>query len=191
MPENNRLAYLQGQEKKKLAQGSERADTLEAESDAARSGFDATEYATDAARAQFDTFRDDLLKDVETLRGNQVGRGRLDTGYGMEDEDELVQGGIENLNRQLVSNAFEAARLNLSNIGGQTAAAEGARNRDLDLLTGATDRAQAQENLKMQKKRRRFGLLGGLAGAAVGSIVPGLGTAVGAKLGSAIGGEIG
>lgn len=187
----DRLSYLKGQERDRLQSGSTRASTLEKRADEAREAFDASEYARDVAQAQFSTFREDLAEDVESFRGNQVSRGRLDTGYGFEDEDRLVRDSYENLNTQLVQNAFQAARLDLTNVAGIQGAAEGARERDLDLLVGATDRAQADENQRQRKKRRRFGLLGGLAGAAVGSFVPGVGTVAGAKLGSAIGGEVG
>ena len=184
----NRLKDLKQQEQERLAAGSSRASGLESIADDARQRFDAGAAARESAGAAFESFREQLGEDVESLRGNQVSRGRLDTGFGMEDEDRLVRGGIRDLNRELSRNAFQAASLDLRNIEGQTGAAERGRDRDLDLLTGSTDRAQAEKNAKRQERKSRFGALLGGAGAVGGFM---LGGPAGAQLGASLGSTVG
>ena len=183
-----RMETLQKGQDERLAAGETRASALETRADEARSGFVAADEARQVATATFESFRKGLGEDVESLRGSQVGRGRLDTGFGFEDEDRLVTESVEGLNRELARQAFTAASLNLENIGGISRSAESARDRDLDLLTGSQDRAQAQENADRQRKRRRFGLLGGALGAGAGFLLGGLpGASLGARLGGAAG----
>ena len=160
---------------------------LETRADEARETFDAAAYAREVAASQFADMREEMGKGIESLRGHQVGRGRLDTGFGMEDEDRLVMDFQDRLSRDLASGAFTAAGLDLRNIEGETGAAESARDRDLDLMVGATDRAQAIENEKQQRKRARWGALGGVAGGLIGSLGGPAGAMAGAKAGSAIG----
>lgn len=183
-----RLKQLRQEESERLASGEDRADELEARTDDARQSFDAAEYAREVGRAQFEDLREQLGRDVESLRGNQVGRGRLDTGFGMQDEDRMVGDAYQDLDRALASNAFQAAGMNLRNIEGGQDAAENARERDYQLMAGATDREQARVNEKRRERRKRFGLLGGIAGGAIGLAVGQ--PAVGAEIGSAIGNTI-
>lgn len=184
----SRLESLQQGEAERLTAGESRASTLETRADEARSGFDAASAAREVATASFESFRKDLGEDIESLRGSQVGRGRLNTGFGFEDEDRLVTESAEGLNRELARQAFTAASLDLQNISGQQTAADRARDRDLDLLTGSQDREQARENQRQQRKRRRFGLLGGAIGAGAGFL---LGGPAGASLGARLGGQVG
>lgn len=185
----SRMKRLRGEESERLALGEARAGALESEADRARSGFDAAAAARDVARANFEAFREELGEDIESLRGSQVGRGRLDTGFGFEDEDRLVRSASDRLNREIARGGLQAAGLNLRNIEGQTQAANVAREFDLALLGGATDREQARENERKRRRRSRFGLLGGLVGAGVGLATGGLpGASLGAKLGSTVGG---
>lgn len=183
----SRLKKLRQQEARQLASGEVRAGGLETRADEARATFDAAAAAREVAKAQFKDFQEELGKGIESLRGHQVGRGRLDTGFGMEDEDRLVMDFQDRLSRDVAKGAFTAASLNLRNIEGETGAAESARDRNLDLLTGATDRAQAIENDKQRRKRGRFGLLGGAIGGVGGFFLGGpAGAMAGAKAGSAI-----
>lgn len=186
----SRMKKLRAEEQERLASGGTRAGGLETQADRAREQFDAASAARESATATFESFREQLGEDVESLRGNQVGRGRLDTGFGFEDEDRLVRGGLRDLNREISRGAFQAESLNLRNIEGQTGAAEGARERDLSFLTGSMDREQARENEKRQRRRSRFGALLGGVGAAVGSFGGVPGASLGAKIGSAVGSNL-
>lgn len=136
--------------------------------------FDPNEAAKRSAEAQFETIERPLKENVERLRGEQVGRGRLNTGFGFEDEDRLVRGTFEELARTLGRNALTSSGQQLQAFG-----LEG------DLVSGGLDREQAEKNAK---KRRRGGLFGAL-GAVAGSFlpVPG-GTYLGGMLGEALGG---
>lgn len=190
MGSNSRVDRLRREEESRLRAGGERATALEQRTDEARSSFDSAAAAREVASVQFADFREQLGEDVESIRGNQVSRGRLDTGFGMEDEDRYITGALKDLDQELVRNAFTAQSLDLQNTAGTQRAAETAREQDLSLLAGSTDRAQAEENQRQQKKRRRFGLLGGLVGAGAGFLIPGIGPVGGAKLGGAIAGGL-
>ena len=186
-----RLKKFRQQEEEQLAAGGERAGMLETRSDEARGAFDAAAAAREVAGASFADFQEEMGRGVESLRGQQVGRGRLDTGFGMEDEDRLVMDFQDRLSRDIAKGAFTAASLNLRNIEGETGAADRARDRNLDLLTGATDRAQAVENDRQRRKRGRFGMLGGAIGGVGGFFLGGpAGAVAGAKAGSAVGSSL-
>lgn len=185
----SRMQELRTREEERLVQGGQRAEELENRTDARRRDFDARDYAEDVARGTFRDFKEEFGKDIESLRGNQASRGRLNTGFGYEDEDRYVSEAFEDLQAELARNSFTAAGLDLENTAGMQGAAERARDRDYDLLVGATDREQARENARRQRKRRRFGLLGGAAGGVLGFALGGLpGAKAGAEIGSAVGG---
>lgn len=182
----SRMKKLRAEEDERLASGGSRASALETRTDTAREQFDAAAAARETASVAFEDFRERLGEDVESLRGNQVGRGRLDTGFGFEDEDRLVRGLGRDLSKEISRGAFQAAGMNLRNIEGGARDANQASDRHLDYLSGSTDREQARINAKKAERKSRFGLLAGGAGAVVGGIFGGLpGAQAGAQLGSA------
>lgn len=155
-------------------------------------GFDAEEGAARAGRAQFDTFREDLGRDLGDLRGSQVGRGRLQSGFGFDEEDELIQFGLRDLNRQLTSNALQAQGLNLSAARSLGQAGQHQTGRFLDVLASERDTDFLEEEQERRRKaNRRSGLmkgLGAVAGGAVGFFAGGgpAGILPGAKAGASI-----
>lgn len=138
--------------------------------------YDPYAAATRSSKAQFESFQPDLERGIRDLRGSQVGMGRLQTGYGQEDEDYLVSEGIQDLNRQIAQRSLDASRLEL----------EGRGQRG-DFIAGGLDRGRQEEEDEREKKAGGWrGFLGGVAGTALGSLVGPVGSAVGAKLGSRI-----
>lgn len=117
------------------------------------------EFATGA----FDTFQHDLARNLEDLRGRQVGMGRLDTGFATEDSDRMIEFGLRDLNNRIAQQALGAANLELGAIGIENQA----RDRYLELLTGGLDREIAE-------REARFGVDDFLASAfeTAGSIIP-------------------
>jgi hypothetical protein len=106
--------------------------------------FDPFEAVGTSARAGFETFRDDFSEFLRDFRGQQVGSGRLDTGFAVEDEDRVLFRGLQDLNRQIAGQALGASSLKLSAIS----RADQSRDRFLDLLSGGLDREQAKKNAK-------------------------------------------
>lgn len=146
--------------------------------------FDATTAATTASRAAYEDIYDDLAKNIERLRADQVGMGRLRTGFATEDEDELLEDANRALANAIARNALSATSMNLSASNALANYGTAARSRYLDLLAGGLDRAQMEENAR--KKRR--GGIGALVGAGLGTFVfPGIGTELGAVLGGLAG----
>ena len=186
----SRMEQLKRDEDTRRRAGGARATALETRTDEARGMFDAAAAARETAAASFADMREEMGRGIESLRGHQVGRGRLDTGFGMEDEDRLVMDFQDRLSRDISHQAFTAAGMNLRNIEGGGREAGIAREQDLALLTGATDREQARINEKNRRRRGRFGMLGGVAGAAIGSLGGLPGAELGAKIGSSVGSSI-
>lgn len=120
--------------------------------------FDPRESTRRAARAGFREFERDLAENLERLRGRQVGRGRLDTGFAFEDEDRLIRSGIEDLNRELASNALRESALELRNLEGRRRG-----NRFLDLLTGERERERQEERDLFETGGRILGTAAGIA----------------------------
>lgn len=110
--------------------------------------FDADEAVRTAAEGAFEFLRTDIEEGVEDLRGSQVGRGRLSTGFGFEDEDRLVRDIFDRFNAEVARNSLQAAQLNLQNQGQLGDFSNLSRNRFLDFLSGERDRDVARENAK-------------------------------------------
>lgn len=127
-------------------------------------GFDPREAAQESARAQFDTFREDLKEDFRTLRGRQVGSGRIDTGFGDEDEERFLRDRLDRLDRAVATRATNLSGQRLQQLG----MVNRTRGRFLDMLSGQLDRETAEENARRQQLAS---ILGGVTGT-IGSIVP-------------------
>lgn len=109
-------------------------------------GFNGEEAVRESATGAFDFLRTDIEEQVEDLRGSQVGRGRLSTGFGFEDEDRLVRNIFDRFSSQLVANSLQAAQLDLQNNRQLGDFANLSRNRFLDFLSGERDRSTARQN---------------------------------------------
>lgn len=111
-------------------------------------GFDAREYAGQAAQGMFDQFMPKLQESIGDMRGQQVGMGRLNTGFATEDEDRLVRGGLEDLNHQVAGLSMQAAGMDQRNTEGLGQMGLEMGNRYMDQVSGALDRKTAQQNAK-------------------------------------------
>jgi hypothetical protein len=169
-------------------------DTLESEQGAAgvartrQAEYDPYAAADKSAKAQFETFDRDLYRSLESMRGSQVGSGRLRTGFGYDDQDRLWEGAVEGLNREVAKQSMTAAGLDLRNIEGM----QGARELTAEMSSGGMDQELALEEQERAKSGGIGGLLGGLAGGIGGFIIGGpVGAAAGAQIGSSAGSGIG
>jgi hypothetical protein len=111
-------------------------------------GFDARQYAGQAAQGMFDQFMPKLQEAVGDMRGQEVSMGRLDTGFGTQDEDRLVRGGLEDLNHQVAGLSMTAAGMDQRNTEDLGQMGESMGNRYMDQVSGALDRKTAQQNAK-------------------------------------------
>lgn len=124
-----------------------------------RREFDPRQATREAARAGYEEISRDRAEAMESLRGRQVGQGRLDTGFGMQDQDRLFRDIEEDFNRQLAQQGLQEAKLNLRNLEGRRRG-----NRYLDLLSGEREREVRQEG-------QMWEAIGGAAGTAAGLII--------------------
>lgn len=120
-----------------------------------------------------DRFKETAGRGIRSLRGSQVASGRSDTGFGYEDEDELLRTIAGDFGREVNERALQAEQLNLSRLGqvGQMADASGARYLDATGGDYNTLRAQRLQN-EAERRSRRGSLLGSVIGA-VGTIAGG------------------
>jgi hypothetical protein len=148
-------------------------------------GFDAEEGARRSARAQFDEFSQDLGRNIRDLRGSQVGRGRINAGFGFEDEDELYEGSLRDLGRTLSQNALQAQGLNLQAAGELGGMGERQTGRGLEILGSERDASfLEEEQRRRQRAQSRSGLFGALGTLArgVGGFIAGGPVGAGAAL---------
>lgn len=152
--------------------------------------FDPYAAAEKSARGQFSMFRDVLNKDVRKLRGEQVGMGRLDTGWAQQDEDELVSDSYDRLNDTIMANANNAASMELSHINGMGNYGLQRSGMFYDLLSGQLDREQAAKNARDSRRGGLWSAIGSIGGAGIGMLAgnPLLGAQLGGYLGGAAGG---
>lgn len=144
--------------------------------------------AKKSAKAQFYTFERDLGRNLEDMRGSQVGAGRLRSGYGFQDQDRLWEGAVEGLNREVAARSMQAAGLDLQNIQGMQMARELAG----EMAVGGMDRELQLEEIRKAKSGGILGGLGGVLGGVAGFFAGGpLGAVAGSQIGSAAGSGIG
>lgn len=156
--------------------------------------YDAGEAINRRSMAQWNNLERDLGRSIESLRGRQVGAGRLQTGFGFEDQDRLYEGAFDNLTNAMAMNSLQGEQLeaNVKNrLGGF---ADSSRNRYLELLSGEDDRFVRDEDIKRRKRGSLWSKIGGVLGAGVGFIGSGFNPAAAAagwNVGSRAGGALG
>lgn len=131
--------------------------------------FDPYAALDKAAQGATGRFRRDVGRSVQELRGQQVGMGRLDTGFATQDEDRVVTDLADREQENLNSQALQATGLDLRNIEGVGQYGLSQGNTYLDLLTGQLDRETADANAKRQMWASILGGLSGIAGAYAGA----------------------
>jgi hypothetical protein len=130
--------------------------------------FDPMAAATQAAEAQYQTALPLIQRQVNRLRGSQVGHGRLRTGYGMQDQDELLERNYANLNQSMIARAMQAAEMQAQANRELGAYGEGARNLYIDATLGRERSRYEQEMANQASQRGMYGnlLAAGIYGAA-------------------------
>lgn len=145
--------------------------------------FDATGAARTAGSAIFDEVQEGLDRNVRTLRGAQVGRGRINSGFDFEDEDELVGDTYKNLARTLAQNAITTTGMNLRNMEGLGGYGERTTGRGLDIVASERDADIDEEEMRRRdEERRRSGLFGAI-GRIGGTVLGPAGSIVGERIG--------
>ena len=157
------------------------------ESRGALKAHDPMEYANESAQGTYDYLKRDAFRDLDDLRGSQVGSGRLRTGFGYQDQDRLWEGFMDRVGSQISANAMEGSRQKLSALTTDYSS----QDRYGDYLAGGIDQETDRYNEEQRKKGGVLGTIGTIAGGALG-FIPGVGAAIGGPFGgAAIGGAIG
>ena len=195
MPANNPMAYVSDigrRNRRKSREDVERGGMVEDEYLERARAYDPSEAARTAARASFEEVEEDFGRNLETLRGSQVARGRVgsQSGFGFEEEDELYRESMAPLMRTLAQNALQTSRLNLENIRDIGGYGERTTMRGLDLAASERDAGlQLEEMRRRDEERKRSGLFG-LVGRAAGTLLGPAGSFVGGELAEGLEGLI-
>jgi len=155
--------------------------------------YDPQEAINRRSQAQWNNLEESLGRSIESLRGRQVGAGRLQTGFGFEDQDRLYEGAFDNLTNAMAMNSLQGEQLGVNVKNRLGSFADSSRNRYLELLSGEDDRFIRDQDIKSRKRGGLFGTLGGLIGAGVGFFGGGgpAGAAAGWNIGSSAGAGLG
>ena len=148
---------------------------------------DAFQRRLNAAQSQF---KRDWGRGVRDLRGSQVGRGRLNTGFGYQDEDRLFEALGTRFAETSGAASLQAAGLDLQALGLKGNFADRLSDRAMGARGGEYQTLRQQRFTDAAEKRRGRGdLIGGLL-AAGGTILAGpLGGAIGGWAGNKFGGR--
>src|SRR5690606_22499284 len=134
--------------------------------------FDPRAAVQETARASFDTFREELAREIEALRGQNVAMGRLDSGFAWEDEGDVVRTGIDRLNREIAGRAVQTAGMEQQNRQFGAGLAADRAGRYFELLAADRDYETAEENARRARRNRLArgigALVGGVGGFAAG-----------------------
>jgi hypothetical protein len=128
--------------------------------------FDPMAAATQASQAQWNLAMPQITKQIGDLRGMQAGQGRLRSGYGMVDQDELLTNNLNNLNQSMIQRAMEAAQMGMANNQAMGNYAMNSQNTFLDATMG---RYATEEDRRAAEAASKRGMWGGLLGAGIGA----------------------
>jgi len=121
--------------------------------------YDPAAAARESAMATFADFQKGIGEQTESLRGSQVGRGRLNIGVGYQDQDRLYERGLQDLGRSVSRQALEAEGMRFGATEAIGRYGMDVTGRSLDLTASERDRrARARAS-----KREMWGQLGGAA----------------------------
>lgn len=154
--------------------------------------YDPQEAIERRSMAQWNNLKESLGREITSLRGRQVGAGRIDSGFGYEDQDRLYEGAFDNLTNAMAMNALQGEQIGVNVRNNLGSWAADSRNRYLELLSGEDDRFIRDQDIKSKRKGGLWGALGGIAGGVVGGITGGpAGAMAGWNIGSSAGSGLG
>lgn len=130
--------------------------------------FDPMQAATQASQAQYALAMPQIKRQLADLRGSQVGQGRLRTGFGQGDQDQLLTTNLEHLNQSMIQRAMQAAQMQQATTSELGAYGQNNQNMYLDYATGRERTRYEQEQANRAGNRSMIGsLLGaGIQGSA-------------------------
>src|SRR5690606_23126011 len=156
MADTSRAAFLGG-----LGRSRRIGEALEDQYVSGISGFDPYAAYREQAQGAFNQFRRSFADQLSRLRGQQVGMGRLRTGFATADEDRLFLEMADRLNDVLAQGALQAAGLNLQRLGQMGDYAAQQRNLALQGYFGDWATRYQQQMADRASKRALWGQLGG------------------------------
>lgn len=157
------------------------------------SSFDPTQAINRYAQGAWSQLKTGFDKNLQSLKGQAVGGGRLDTGFYDEDVGELYRGTVQDFSDDLARQSVAATGMEMQNnrMIGEFGDTQTERNLDLgvarreELINDAREKAER----KRKNKRGIIGFLGGAAGGIIGGLTGGVpGAFAGYQIGKGLGG---
>jgi hypothetical protein len=164
MADRNPLDYY----KRRYREGAEKEAGRADEAWERMRSFDPYESMGRAAEAQWNTFSESLGENLEDLRGSHVGRGRVRTVFGFQDEDRFTRDSLDRFYNQLSSQAWRAPGYELENqrqMGGSL-------DREWDITTGGADIYMSEEDRKAAERMAKWKAAGDIGGGILGALNP-------------------
>jgi hypothetical protein len=159
-----------------LAGWDARVGQIGAESDAARQqylqqmqNFDPMAAATQASQAQWNLAMPQIQQQIADLRGAQASSGRLRTGFGNADQDQLLTRNFEHLNQSMAARSMEAAQMQQANSQNLGSFALGQQNMYLDATMGRYMTERDREAAEAASRRASKGAMIGAGISALGA----------------------
>jgi len=162
MADRNPLDYY----KRRYREGSEKEGQRANEAWGRLRSFDPYDDMATAARAQWNTFSEDLGESLADLRGSQVGMGRLRTGFGFEDQDRFTRDSLDRFYNQLSSQAWRAPAYNLQN----NAMMASSLDREWDITTGGADLWTSEMDREAAERASKRDMWGNIIGGGLGLV---------------------
>lgn len=147
-------------------------------------GFDPYASYREATQGAFGDFRRQFTDQLRALRGQQVGMGRINTGFATADEDRLFTELGSRLLDTLSQGAMQAGQQRLQQLGQMGDYASQQRGLAMEGAFGDWATRYQQRAADQASKRSMWG---NIIGAGLGLV----GTALGGPIGSALGGWVG
>jgi len=156
--------------------------------------FDASKAVNQYAQGAWGSISSALGQQLNTLKSQAAGAGRLDTGYFDVDQGRLVRSALDDFSNRVSQQAVAATGLDLRNTEDLGNFGQRSTEDANDLLTS---RRQEMENAyresEARKRSRRAGIgsaIGGILGAGAGALfgAPQIGYGIGSALGGSVAG---
>jgi hypothetical protein len=146
--------------------------------------YNPMEAIRNTATGLFAEFKRKFGKDMRALRGSQTARGRLNSGYGMQDEDELFTESTGRLGEQISQLSLQGQQMEDSNTARLGAFAQ---NAGQEYRGGIADLEATRRQQQLTDQASRRSMTGSLLGAGLGAAGMILGGPAGAALTPALG----
>jgi len=187
-----RRIFGRQREQQALGQYDQLAGQIGQDREAASSGylsraleFDPSQAVSQYGQGFLDEATEQLGQQYESLTGSATGSGRLRSGFFQRDAGRMFQDFNRRVANAIAAQSMNAAQLSQRNTAGLGAYSQNLYGQQIDMIGGALDRSQGEENAN------QGGGFGGFLKKAAGTAAGFVGGAVAGPVGAYIGNKVG